>query len=115
MVNSGQDPAPGYLISWFEQKVNEAIDKHGLTTSQPPKPALPPDYENPRKLPASWLQKYLNRKPEQLAVDVIRAHDSNFKLARENHHLRTLVWILSLIVGPFVAEVVKLLFRVMFK
>ena len=72
-------------------------------------------YENPRGLPEAWLDNYLNRNPAQLAIDVIRANDANFQLARENSKLKLLVWLLSLVVSPFLAEVVKLIFHAAFK
>lgn len=72
-------------------------------------------YDNPRGLPLTWLENYLNRNPAQLAIDVIRANDANFKVASENHKLKLLVWLLSLIVSPFMAEVVRYIFRHAFK
>ena len=101
-------------MAWFNRKVDEAVAKHGLQ-KDPTKPELPPNYENPRKLPQAWLDKYLNRKPEQLAIDVIRAHDANFKLATENKHLRRVIYLLSLIVSPLIGEVVKMLFHLLLK
>ena len=38
---------------------------------------------NPRKLPEKWIKAYLERRPEQLAEDVIQLYDENFKLRRQ--------------------------------
>ena len=68
------------------------------------------DYENPRGLQKTWLEKYLGRPRPQLAIDVIRAFDESWKTKRENARLKLTIWVMSLIVSPLIGEVVKLLF-----
>jgi len=74
---------------------------------------LPPGYDNPRKLPETWITHYLERDRSRLAVDLLRAFDENFKLQRRVKIQRGLIWFLSLIVSPLLGEVVKLLFRML--
>ena len=68
------------------------------------------DYENPRGLQKNWLELYLGRPRPQLAIDVIRAFDKNYKLERSNGRLKLLIYFMALIVSPLLGEVVKLLF-----
>jgi len=107
VVNRGKEPAPGFLIEWFQSKVDEAIAKHG-TKRNPGKPTLPPDYDNPRKLPQAWLEGYLHRHPAQLAIDVIRAMDQNYQLKETVKWQKRALWIMGLVVSPLIGEVVKL-------
>jgi hypothetical protein len=39
-------------------------------------------YDNPRRLPEKWLQAYLSRHPQLLAIDVMRAWDKSQKIER---------------------------------
>jgi hypothetical protein len=78
------------------------------------KPALIlPGYDNPRKLPETWIMHYLERDRSRLAVDLLRAFDENFKLQRRVRVQRTLIYFMSLIVSPLIGEIVKLLFRML--
>lgn len=116
MVNTGKEPPPGFLIEWFQQKVDEALKKHG--TGQVEQKAineLLPNYDNPRNLPPGWLYNYLHRKPEQLAIDVIRAMDSNYRMGQTIRWQRRALYIMSLVVSPVIGEVVKLLLRALLK
>jgi len=40
-------------------------------------------HNNPRKLPEKWIKAYLERRPEQLAEDVLQVYDEQFKLQRK--------------------------------
>lgn len=104
-------------MEWINSRVDATIEKNGLTVETKPIPAIPTipeDYENPRGLPEAWLKRYLSLDRAQLALDVIKAFDKNYQVERENGRLRTMVWIMSLVVSPLIGEVVKVLFRLLF-
>jgi hypothetical protein len=86
-----------------------------MNTPNKPAELIPPGYDNPRKLPETWLKHYLARDNARLAVDLLRAFDENFKLQRRVRAQRLLLWVLSLIVSPLIGEAVKLLFRMLVK
>jgi hypothetical protein len=85
-----------------------------MTTPNKPE-LIPPNYDNPRKLPETWLKHYLSRDQSRLAVDLLRAFDENFKLQRRVRAQRLLIWFLGLFVSPLIGEIVKLLFRMLVK
>jgi hypothetical protein len=58
-------------------------------------------YENPRRLPEAWIRNYLQRKPEQLALDVMRAFDMKCRLERKVDVQR--IWIRVLTAGMVAA------------
>jgi hypothetical protein len=53
-------------------------------------------YHNPRRLPEKWLKAYLDRHPQLLAIDVMRAWDKSVQLERKSAQLerRLQRWIL---------------------
>lgn len=56
-------------------------------------------YDNPRGIPENWVNNYLNREPRQLALDVMRAFDENWKLQRKLDIAKWKVWTLLLVVA----------------
>jgi hypothetical protein len=80
--------------------------KPGVTVT----PVIPPDYQNPRGMPEAWIKRYLSKDRAQLALDVMRAFDENWKLEVRLSRAKVTIWIMSLIVSPLIGEVVKLLF-----
>jgi hypothetical protein len=59
----------------------------------------PVNYENPRGIPEQWVERYLNREPRQLALDVMRAFDENWKLQRQLQVADIKVWVLGVLMG----------------
>jgi hypothetical protein len=83
------------------ERVDRILEKHGLMrdenfVAQEPIKRILAKYENPRKLPEKWLVAYLERKPELLALDVMRAFDENAELKREALRFRHAVVMLVL-------------------
>ena len=93
--------------------VDEAIEKHGR--QRDPREVFKETYENPRGLPAAWIDKYLNRNPVQLAIDVIRVVDQNYQQEKTIKWQRRVIYCMGLIVSPLIGEVVKLLFQKLLK
>lgn len=90
--------------------VDEIIQKHSSKAIE-----IPADYKNPRGMPEAWLKRYLGKDSAQLALDVMRAFDENWKLERRLVTAKLTIWVMSLIVSPLIGEVVKLLFEKMFR
>jgi hypothetical protein len=94
LVNSGKEPAPGFLIEWYKQKVDDAIQKHGTGKREGWLARLPEHYSNPRHLSDDWIRRYLAREKDELAVDAVLAFDEvdnlRKKLDRANLKLRCL-------------------------
>jgi hypothetical protein len=98
------------FIDRYIDMVDETLTKHGVKPAE-----IPADYENPRGLPEAWIKRYLSLDRAQLARDVMRAFDQNWKLERRLAAAKLTIWIMSLIVSPFVGECVKLLFTKLFR
>jgi hypothetical protein len=57
------------------------------------------NYENPRGIPEQWIDRYLNREPRQLALDVMRAFDENWKLQQKLESANLKLWVLGILLG----------------
>lgn len=66
-------------------------------------------YDNPRGLPTNWIKNYLDRPKPQLALDVMRAFDENWKLHRRMARYRWVNIALTAIVTAAAVEGVKAL------
>lgn len=66
-------------------------------------------YENPRGLPPAWIDGYLKRDRELLAVDVMRAFDETWKLRRKLETAGMKIWILTLLLAGEGALILALL------
>jgi hypothetical protein len=56
-------------------------------------------WTNPRGLPPKWVDAYLNRQPELLALDMIRSYDEIVDLKENLSGVRTRLWIASAAAG----------------
>lgn len=68
-------------------------------------------YDNPRKLPTSWLAAYLSRDRCQLALDVMRAFDQNHDLRRQVKNYKLKIAALTVVITLLLKGVDLLLFR----
>jgi hypothetical protein len=82
-------------------------DRHMMTIEK--KAEHRAQHNNPRKLPKRWIEAYLERKPEQLAEDVLQVFDENFKLRRQVSRDRIVIAVFSSIVTGLAWEGLKAL------
>jgi hypothetical protein len=87
------------------------ITENGLASMTPieKKARVRAVLNNPRKLPENWIKAYLERKPEQLAEDVLQVFDENFKLRRTIGHDRIVIAVLTSIITGLAWEGLKAL------
>jgi hypothetical protein len=64
-------------------------------------------YSNPRGLPEKWIRGYLERPKPQLALDVMRSFDENWKLHRRVSRYRWITIALTAILTSAAGEGVK--------
>ncbi|HEY3972337.1 MAG TPA: hypothetical protein VGM18_04985 [Candidatus Sulfotelmatobacter sp.] len=64
---------------------------------------------NPRRLPERWIKAYLERKPEQLAEDVLQVFDENYKLRRHVERDRIIIAVFTSILTGLCWEGLKAL------
>lgn len=66
-------------------------------------------YDNPRGLPKGWLVAFLSRDPAQLALDVMRAFDENFKLRTEVRGYKLKIAVLTITISVLLKGIELLL------
>ena len=54
---------------------------------------MKPAYPNPRNLPPKWVDAYLNRDKELLALDVMRSYDELADLKQKRGTDKIMLWI----------------------
>lgn len=91
---------------------SSAVDDPGICATRAGRVREP--YKNPRKLPEKWVEAYLQRDREMLALDAMRAFDEIASLKAKVQRYRVINIALTSILTGLAWEGVKVFFAFLF-